>query len=95
MTARMTLLLLFALIVVLGILTIVLSTVGDASVTASTGGVFGALDARGLSDDRELLSELYDVVLTLKGPWAFVHWLGLAVLAAGVAGFVVVLRKVR
>jgi len=62
-TARRRLVPLFALTGVLGLILIVLASAGDAIPLATTGGVYGALEARGLEGDEALVGDYSTIVL--------------------------------
>lgn len=90
---RTPLLILLGLLACAGMALIVLAGVGDAAVTASTGGVYGALQTAGAADNIALRNDLYAVVLRLKGPWALVNLSGVLVLVLALAGVAMVWRK--
>lgn len=95
MTTRRLLLLLFAAVAVLGVALMLFASVGDAGVTASTAGVYTVLEERGLQGDTDLLNALYSVVLRLNWPYSVVQLVGLVLVGIGVAGVLVVRRRVQ
>ncbi len=92
---RILLLLLLGLIACAGLATVLLASIGDAGVIASTAGVHQALEAAGLQDNGTLRNDLYAVVLRLQRPWSLVQMSGILVSAATVVAFATVWRKVR
>lgn len=92
---RTLLLVLLTLLAVLGAGFIVLAHIGDASVVASTGGVYGALETAGAQDNVSLRNDLYTVVLRLKGPWATVQLGGVIVLFVALVALVTTWRKLK
>lgn len=92
---RTLLLYLLTLLAILGAGLIVLANIGDASVVASTGGVYGALETAGAQDDISLRDDLYAVVLRLKGPWATVQLGGIIVLSLALAALTTVWRNLK
>ena len=72
---------------------IVLANIGDASVVAATGGVYGALESAGAQDNVALRNDLYATVLRLKEPWAAVNLSGFIVLLLSFVALVIVWRK--
>ncbi len=92
---RTLLLALLALLAVLGAGFIVLANIGDASVVASTGGVYGALETAGAQDNVSLRNDLYAVVLRLKGPWATVQLGGIIVLFLALVALATTWRKLK
>ncbi len=92
---RTLLLVLLALLAVLGAGFIVLANIGDASVVASTGGVYGALETAGAQDNVSLRNDLYAVVLRLKGPWATVQLGGIIVLFLALVALATTWRKLK
>ena len=92
---RTLLLVLLALLAVLGAGFIVLANIGDASVVASTGGVYGALETAGAQDNASLRNDLYAVVLRLKGPWATVQLGGIIVLFLALVALATTWRKLK
>ncbi len=89
------LLVMLGLLAVLGAGLVVLATIGDASTTAATGGVYGALEKAGQQENTALRNDLYDVVLLLRGPWAIVQLSGTMVLVLSLVAMVSVWRKAR
>jgi hypothetical protein len=87
------LLVLLTLLALLGAGLIVLATIGDASVVAATGGVYGALESAGEQNNVALRNNLYATVLRLKGPWAAVNLSGVIALLLATVAFVILLRK--
>ena len=92
---RTLLLALLALLAILGAGFIVLANIGDASVVASTGGVYGALETAGAQDNVSLRNDLYAVVLRLKGPWATVQLGGVIVLFLALVALATTWRKLK
>ncbi len=92
---RTLLLVLLALLAILGAGFIVLANIGDASVVASTGGVYGALVTAGAQDNASLRDALYAVVLRLKGPWATVQLGGITVLFLALVALATTWRKLN
>ena len=92
---RTLLLALLALLAILGAGFIVLASIGDASVVASTGGVYGALETAGAQDNVSLRNDLYAVVLRLKGPWATVQLGGVIVLFLALVALATTWRKLK
>ncbi len=92
-TTRLSLMIVCGLVVLAGAGLVLLASVGDASVSASTGGIYGALERAGLENEVALRDDLYAAVLQLKTPWAFVQWLGLGVIGLGVAACLLALRR--
>ncbi|MBK6704025.1 MAG: hypothetical protein IPG56_09925 [Caulobacteraceae bacterium] len=90
---RTLLLVLLALLAILGAGLIVLTNIGDASVVASTGGVYGALETAGAQENVSLRDDLYEIVLRLKGPWAAVQLTGVSVLLLALVGLIAVWRR--
>lgn len=89
---RTLLLVLLALLATLGVVLIVLTNVGDASVVASTGSVYGALETAGVQNNVALRNDLYEIVLRLKGPWATVQLTGVSVLLLALVALTAVWR---
>lgn len=87
------LLILLTLLSILGAGFIALASIGDASVVAATGGIFGALESAGAQEDVSLRDDLYATVLHLKGPWAVVNLGGVIVLALSLVAIVLVVRN--
>ncbi len=87
------LLVLLTLLAILGAGFIALANIGDASVVATTGGVYGALESAGAQDNVSLRNDLYATVLRLKGPWASVQVGGVIVLLLSLVALVITLRK--
>jgi hypothetical protein len=92
---RTLLLIVLALLAALGVGLVLLASIGDASVVASTGGVYGALEAAGAQDNLSLRNDLYDVVLRLKGPWAIVQMAGMITAALALVALATVSRTLR
>lgn len=92
---RTILLVLLALLAILGVGFIILANIGDASVVASTGGVYGALENAGAQDNIALRNDLYAVILRLKEPWATVHLGGVIVLLLALAALAAVWRTLK
>ena len=90
---RTLLLVLLALLATLGAGLIVLTNIGDASVVASTGCVYGALETAGVQDNVTLRDDLYEIVLRLKGPWAAVQLTGASVLLLALVALIAVWRR--
>ncbi|MEQ1808736.1 MAG: hypothetical protein ABL889_02330 [Terricaulis sp.] len=90
---RTLLLVLLALLATLGVVLIVLTNIGDASVVASTGSVYGALETAGVQDNVTLRDDLYEIVLRLKGPWAAVQLTGASVLLLALVALIAVWRR--
>jgi hypothetical protein len=93
--ARTLLLVLLTLLAMLGASLIVLATIGDASVVASTGGVYSALEAAGAQDNVSLRNDLYAIVLRLKNPWATAQLTGIIVLLLALVALTTVWRIPR
>lgn len=89
---RTLLLVLLVLLAILGAGLIELANIGDASVVASTGGVYGALETAGAQENVSLRNDLYEIVLRLKGPWAAVQLTGLSVLLVALVALTAVWR---
>jgi uncharacterized membrane protein HdeD (DUF308 family) len=89
---RTLLLVLLALLAILGAGLIVLANIGDASVVASSGGVYGALENAGAQDNVSLRDDLYTIVLRLKGPWVTVQLMGVIVLLLALVALTTVWR---
>jgi len=87
------LLVLLTLLALLGAVFIVLANIGDASVVAATGGVYGALESAGVQDNVALRDGLYATVLRLKEPWAAVNLTGFIALLLSVVAVLIVWRK--
>ena len=87
------LLVLLTLLALLGAVFIVLANIGDASVVAATGGVYGALESAGVQDNVALRDDLYATVLRLKEPWAAVNLAGFIALLLSVVAVLIVWRK--
>jgi hypothetical protein len=87
------LLVLLTLLALLGAGLIVLATIGDASVVAATGGVYGALESAGEQNNVALRNNLYATVLRLKEPWAAVNLSGVIALLLATIALVILLRK--
>lgn len=85
-------LVLLALLAILGAGLIVLANIGDASVVASTGGVYGALESAGAQDNASLRNDLYAIVLRLMGPWVTVQLMGVIVLLLALVALTTVWR---
>jgi hypothetical protein len=81
------------LLALLGAGFVVLANIGDASVVAATGGVYGALESAGAQDNVPLRNDLYATVLRLKEPWAAVNLSGVIVLLLALVAMVVLWRK--
>ncbi len=92
MTGRRLVLLLLALLVAAGVVLVALATIGDAAVIAATGGVQAALDRAGQGGNIALRNELFGVVVRLRGTWAIVQWVGIAVVAAAALAWSAVRR---
>ncbi len=92
---RTLLLVLLALFACFGAGFIILANIGDASVVASTGGVYGALETAGAQDNVSLRDDLYAVVLGLRGPWAAVQLGGFIVLFLALIALATTLRKLK
>ncbi len=71
---------------VVGACLILLSSAGDASVVATTGSVYAALEAAGQEGNLRLRDDLYAAVMRLQRPWAVVWWAGAAVLTLSLGG---------
>lgn len=84
---------LLTLLSVLGAGLIALASIGDASVVAATGGVYGALASAGAQDNVALRNDLYSTVLSLKGLWGVVNLGGIIVLVLSLAALVLLWRK--
>jgi hypothetical protein len=91
--AKPVLLVVLTLLALLGAGFIALANIGDASVVAATGGVYGALESAGAQDNVTLRNDLYATVLRLKEPWAAVNMSGVITLLLSVVALVVVSRK--
>jgi hypothetical protein len=91
--AKPVLLVVLTLLAFLGAGFIALANIGDASVVAATGGVYGALESAGAQDNVTLRNDLYATVLRLKEPWAAVNMSGIITLLLSVVALVVVSRK--
>jgi hypothetical protein len=89
---RTLLLVLLALLAMLGASLIVLANFGDASVVASTGGIYSALETAGAQDNISLRNELYAIVLRLKNPWSTVQLSGVIVLLLALGALTTVWR---
>lgn len=87
------LLVLLALLGLLGVGLIVLANVGDASVVAATGGIYGALESAGEQNNIALRNDLYATVLRLKEPWAAVNLSGVITLLLALVALVILWRK--
>jgi uncharacterized membrane protein HdeD (DUF308 family) len=87
------LLVLLTVLALLGAGLIVLASIGDASVVAATGGVYGALKSAGAQDNVALRNDLYATVLRLKEPWASVNLSGVIALLLSVVALVILWRK--
>jgi hypothetical protein len=87
------LLVLLTLLALLGAGLIVIATIGDASVIAATGGVYGALESAGEQNNVALRNNLYATVLRLKEPWAAVNLSGVIALLLATVALVILLRK--
>lgn len=87
------LLVLLMLLALLGAGLIVLASIGDASVVAATGGVYGALESAGAQDNIALRNDLYTTVLRLKEPWAAVNLSGVIALLLSFAALVIMWRR--
>lgn len=90
---KQVLLVVLTLLALLGGGVIVVANIGDASVVAATGGVYGALESAGLQDNVALRNDLYGTVLRLREPWAAVNLSGGITLLLSVVALVVVWRK--
>ncbi len=82
-----------ALTALLGVVLISLTNSADAMVTASTGGVYGALVQEGLEENIPLRNALYGVVMRLREPWGIVQLIGLALSGLGLMGLALTLRR--
>jgi len=91
--AKLVLLVVLTLLALLGAGFIVLANIGDASVVAATGGVYGALESAGAQDNVALRDDLYATVLRLREPWAAVNMSGVITLLLSVVALVVVSRN--
>ena len=91
--AKPVLLVVLTLLALLGAGFIVLAYIGDASVVAATGGVYGALESAGAQDNVALRDDLYATVLRLREPWAAVNMSGVITLLLSVVALVVVSRN--
>ena len=91
--AKLVLLVVLTLLALLGAGFIVLANIGDASVVAATGGVYGALESAGAQDNVALRDDLYATVLRLREPWAAVNMSGVITLVLSVVALVVVSRN--
>lgn len=87
------LLVVLTLLALLGAGFVVLANIGDASVVAATGGVYGALESAGLQDNVALRNDLYGTVLRLRESWVAVNLSGGITLLLSVVALVVVWRK--
>lgn len=92
---RAVLLVLLGLLAVVGLAMDLLASIAEAGVTASTGGVYLAVERAGQAGNQALLSELYDVVARLRWPWAVASALGYGVVVAAGVGLVLLLRAPR
>jgi hypothetical protein len=84
---------LLMLLALLGAGFVVLANIGDASVVAATGGVYGALESAGAQDNVPLRNDLYATVLRLKEPWAAVNLSGVIALLLSLGALVIVWRR--
>jgi hypothetical protein len=84
---------LLMLLALLGAGFVVLANIGDASVVAATGGVYGALESAGAQDNVPLRNDLYATVLRLKEPWAAVNLSGVIALLLSLVALVIVWRR--
>ena len=84
---------LLMLLALLGAGLVVLANIGDASVVAATGGVYGALETAGAQDNVPLRNDLYATVLRLKEPWAAVNLSGVIALLLSLVALVIVWRR--
>ena len=91
--AKLVLLVVLTLLALLGAGFIVLANIGDASVVAATGGVYGALESAGAQDNVALRDDLYATVLRLREPWAAVNMSGVITLLLSVVALVIVSRN--
>ena len=91
--AKPVLLVVLTLLALLGAGFIVLANIGDASVVAATGGVYGALETAGAQDNVPLRNDLYATVLRLKEPWAAVNLSGVIALLLSLVALVIVWRR--
>lgn len=87
------LLVLLTLLSIMGAGLIALASIGDASVVAATGGIYGALESAGAQDNIALRNELYSTVLRLKGLWGVAHLVGIIVLVLSLAALGLLWRK--
>ena len=87
------LLVLLTLLSIMGAGLIALASIGDASVVATTGGVYSALESAGAQDNIALRNDLYSIVLRLKGLWGVVHLVGIIVLVLSLAALGLLWRK--
>ena len=91
--AKPVLLVVLTLLALLGAGFIALANIGDASVVAATGGVYGALESAGAQDNVALRDDLYATVLRLREPWAAVNMSGVITLLLSVVALVIVSRN--
>jgi hypothetical protein len=84
---------LLMLLALLGAGFVVLANIGDASVVAATGSVYGALESAGAQDNVPLRNDLYATVLRLKEPWAAVNLSGVIALLLSLVALVIVWRR--
>lgn len=61
--------------------------------TASTGGIYAALERAGQAGNLPLRDALYGVVMRLRGPWVVANALGYGVVFAAGLGLVLLLRR--
>jgi hypothetical protein len=84
---------LLMLLALLGAGLVVLANIGDASVVAATGGIYGALESAGAQDNVPLRNDLYATVLRLKEPWAAVNLSGVIALLLSLVALMIVWRR--
>lgn len=92
---RRSLLTLFALLALAGVVIAAWASLWDARVMAAVGGVFGSLQSHGQAENIALRDDLYAIVLRLQQPLAVVQWLGMTVAVLGGVGFAKVWRGDR
>ncbi|MDH3264351.1 MAG: hypothetical protein OEM24_10160 [Paracoccaceae bacterium] len=83
---------LFGALLAVGLLVAALGNLGGMMILAATGGVYVALEKRGLEADAALVGELYGIVLTMDRPWSWVLLSGVVAIFLSLMGFAAVWR---